>query len=135
MSDPKNPHGLVVGQRLWLVPHEQRHIAHARWVTITAVKRKWAELKGTQYRLDVQTLRLEPSGYGHGSEGVIWLSRDAWVTANRVAVGWDSLFSQMRDQRRPHQLVTEGMLVQATALLGLDVDLLFKGAQTFDAPG
>jgi hypothetical protein len=125
MSDPKNPHGLVVGQKLWLVPHDERQ--KPRQVTIKSMARKWAELEGSQYKLEIATAIMEPSKYGYGTEGVIWLTREAFEAHVRKEAAWHIVRKHMEGtSARERKHLTFDQIKRAGYLLGLD-PIVFDG--------
>lgn len=113
MSDATSKR-LVVGQKLWFVPHA-RYMGAEREVVVESVGRKWAAI-GDGYRVDVSTLFLD--GRGYSSPGRCYLSRELWAAEDQAHAAWGVLRRALSTRHLPNGLTAE-QIERATALLGL----------------
>lgn len=108
---------LSVGQQLWCVQPDRRDGA-PRWVTVTAVGRKWATIDGRR-RVDASTLASEPTGFGHGVHGIYYRTKEEWEVEQERRVIWRTIRDNI-DYAPPDDISTAA-IYQAAALLGIEL--------------
>jgi hypothetical protein len=121
MKTPKNqsnPHGLTVGQELFVVYDERRRAGGNRPVIVTKIGRKWVDICEGRYRIDAETLRID--GKGFSSPGRCYLTEQAYREEAEIKDAWWSLYRRIdRMHSMPAGMTIEKM-DQIADLLGID---------------
>lgn len=113
----QNPHGLTVGQELFLVLNGS-HLSGGKPVTVTAVGRKRAEIDDGRHRINIRTLYVDGNGYS--SPGRCYLSEQEWKDNVLRQDAWASLRRNIEHMYTlPTDLTIEKM-DQIADLLGID---------------
>lgn len=84
MDAPTPDQKLIVGAKLYYVPHDSRRHS-PRHVTVTRVGRKWADIDSGQ-RIDVKTLAVDAGGYS--SPGRCWRSEEEYTRHAQLQEAW-----------------------------------------------
>lgn len=108
---------LQVGQKLWYVPADGRDAHRSRYVTVTSIGRKWADLD-INSRVNLETLWME-ARRGYPSNGQCYVSKEAY----EEEVGRQRLWRSIRDAigwSAPSGITTDAIR-QAAALLGIQL--------------
>lgn len=108
---------IEVGQKLWFVPMEKRQAP--REVEVLSIGRKWATLSGMHSRLDVATMRMEPTGYGYGRDGDVYLSEGDYLRARERLIAWAQLRADLDSLSHPPRDVETRHIIEARKVLGL----------------
>jgi hypothetical protein len=88
-----------VGQELWFVPADSRHVASSCSVKVLKIGRKWATVEETGYgdQCNLESGWINHPGYS--SPGRCWPSKEAWETERQRQAEWNNL--QRRLTRSP----------------------------------
>jgi hypothetical protein len=109
---------LVEGQTLWFVGASGGRFKGVREaIVITAVGRKWAQVKGAfTGRIDVDS--LAPESHGYSPAGRCYLSQQDWMETEGCNLAWRNLRAAM-PMSCPAGLSYDG-IQHAAQLLGID---------------
>lgn len=104
---------LTTGQELWLVP-SQRYLGQPRFVTVTKVGRKWADISERGYRVELATLVVHG---GTHSVGRCYVDRAAYEAERYRQECWSALKEHVDHKWNvPSNIVLEQIRVAAMAL-------------------
>jgi hypothetical protein len=100
-----NPYKLEAGQELWFQSWFSSQLS--RNVTLEKIGRKYATIKGWRddFRLDMQSLRLELKDYG--GKGRCWLSREAYEKDDELSKAWLLLKNEIYGLSQPAHITLE----------------------------
>ena len=107
-----NPHGIKVGDVLWVVFDGQP----GRTGTVEKIGSRWGmfgDRKGT--RFDLKTLHID--GGDHGSPGRAWLSEEAWEAEKERCIGWELFRRAVGRYHSPPDDLTTDEIRQMLAIL------------------
>jgi hypothetical protein len=116
--DPKNPHGIVVGQTLFYVPSTSWQ-GRAREVHVAKIGRKWISCgEGWgEIRADLATLRVIGDGYGDTWKGRCYISKAVHEKKVRLSTMWDDTRRLFANQYSLPAHITEQDIITITAIM------------------
>lgn len=112
---------LIVGQELLFIGNSYSDHKKVRGkVTVTAVGRKWAEIKGV-YTGRISLDSLHADGNGFNSPGICYRSKEDWQARAGVSLAWTELHRTMSGTKPTTQ--TFEQVLEAARLLGVALEL------------
>lgn len=114
-----NPHGLVVGQKLWFVPaYQQDGFGQDREVEVGSVGNKWATLVHQRMRVSLATLTIDGGIYS--SPGRCHLDRAAYEAKRNLERVWQAFARRVSPVSVPDG-VTIADITKAAELFGIKI--------------
>ncbi len=108
MAENKNPHNIVVGQKLYYVPNRHNSSGAAREVTVEKVGKKWIAID-FGHRIEIGTLIADGGKYS--SPGCCFLSKKHYDEIVMLNVMWGDT-RKLFDHRysRPDHITEKDMI-------------------------
>lgn len=117
MSTKGNPHGIVVSQRLWCVPHR----GQPTWATVSSIGRKYATLIHDGYRSEWTKIRLSNLRLLKYPGGSSYLSKEKYDEEQERSRLW-SVFCRAVDRQNGRRDAPDADSIRSAAkLLGIDL--------------
>lgn len=119
MNSEKNPHNLVVGQKLFVVPNRNDGGGLPYYSAITTVGHKWATIEKYsghfKQRVDLRTLWIDGAGYT--SPGLCYLSEQEYTDYAEKKEYWQIFYRALSYSPPPCSLKTLKMIA---SLMGVE---------------
>lgn len=109
----KNPHGIVVGQKLYYVP-AHTWSGEGREVKVDKVATKWIYC-GARLRIDLKNLMAD--GEGYGTAGRCYLSKEIYDKKIRLDKMWSDVHKLFNRQYSRPSHITERDIIDLTAIM------------------